>query len=177
MAAVLSLSCHQVSSLRTAILVTLLCPAVALCESAIKLAGLKAYLFNSRTGKLSEDVLAKDAPELGNVPAGKFGSVSTLVVVQVELGKDAALPGKTQVRLIAQETGSTRFAAEGGGKARPRILLDKTVSAGPVSEDGATSVGFWLDGTGCRTISLKAYLVKPRSTTPITAVLPFTCYE
>lgn len=168
---------RNLTYLRSALLMTLLCPTAALCDSALKLAGFQAYLFNSRTGQLSKDVLATGAPELGNVPAGPFGSVSTLVVVRVDFGPKAPLPANAlQIRLVAQETGSIRFAPA-SGKIRNRILLDKTSTVGPINDTGVGYVGFWLDQTGCRTVSLKAYLVTPRNVAPLTGVLPFTCYE
>jgi hypothetical protein len=121
-------------------------------------------------------MLAKGAPELGNVPIGEFASVSTLVVVRVELGAQAPVPEKLQVRLVAVETGSMPFAAK-GGKTRNRTILDRTSKLGPVNEKGAGYVGFWLDNTGCHTITLKAFVVGATDAAPLTAVLPFTCYE
>jgi hypothetical protein len=164
------------SRLLSALLMSLLLPAAAVCEGGLRLAGFHAYLFNSRTGQLSQDMLAAGAPELGNVPAGKFGSISTLVVVRLEAGPNAPLPKDAQVRLVAQETGSSRFASS-SAKSRDRILIDKTSRVGPFDDSGVSYVGFWLDSTGCRTVSLKAYLVTRRTAAPLTGLLPFACYE
>lgn len=151
-------------------------PAPAVAQHPVRIAGFQAYLFNSRTGALSGDMLAKDAPELGNVPSGKFASVSTLVVVRIELGKDAPIPDKARIRLLATESGSMPFAAN-RGKASSRVMLDSTSGLGPVSAEGTTHVGFWLAGTGCRSISLKASLIGVKDAAALTEVLPFACYE
>ena len=121
-------------------------------------------------------MLAKGAPQLGNIPIGKFASVSTLVVVRVELRTQAPVPEKAQIRLVAVESGSMPFATK-GGKTRDRTILDRTSSLGPVNDKGESYVGFWLGATGCHTITLKAFVVGARDTAPLTGVLPFTCYE
>jgi len=120
-------------------------------------------------------VLAKGAPQLGNVPIGEFASVSTLVVVRVELGPEAPVPEKMLIRLIALESGSKPLAVK-NGKARDRIILDKSVSLGPVNDKGTSYAGFWLDNTRCNTITLKATL-GGSAAAPLTGTLPFTCYE
>lgn len=148
----------------------------ALAQHPVRIAGFQAYLFNSRTGALSGDMLAQGAPELGNVPSGRFASVSTLVVVKIELGRDAPIPDKARVRLLATESGSMPFAAN-RSKTSNRVILDSVSGLGPVSADGTTHVGFWLAGTGCRSISLKATLVGVKDAAALTGVLPFACYE
>lgn len=145
-------------------------------QTALRLGGFHAYLFNSKTGKLSADMLAKGAPELGNVPASEFASVSTLVVVRVEFGAQTAIPEKVQIRLIATDSGSLPFG-EKGGKARDVVILDKVSKLGPVNEKGHSFVGFWLEGTGCHNIRLKATVVGVKDAVPLMGTLPFTCFE
>ena len=161
---------------RAALALALLLPISGASQSAVHLAGFQAYLFNSKTGRLSQDMLAKGAPQMGNVIIGEFASVSTLVVVRVELGAQAPVPQKAQIRLVAVESGSMPFSAN-QGKRNDRTILDKTGILGPVNDKGASYVGFWLDNTGCHTITLKAFLVGVRDAAPLTGVLPFTCYE
>jgi hypothetical protein len=161
---------------RTAISFAILFATSAAAQSRPRLAGFEAYLFNSKTGRLSQDMLAKGAPELGNVRSSEFASVSTLVVVRIEFGAEAPVPAKMQIRLTATETGSTPFAGK-NEKAGNRSLLDKTSAMGPVNEKGTSYVGFWLDNTGCRTITLRASIVGAVDARPITRVLPFACYE
>lgn len=161
---------------RAALVLALLFSVPAPSQSALRLAGFQAYLFNSKTGQLSQDMLAKGAPELGNVPIGEFASVSTLIVVRVELGAQAPVPQKAQIRLVALESGSMPFAAK-DGKTRDRTILDRISNLGPVNDQGASYVGFWLDNTRCHTITLKAFVVGVRDAAPLTGVLPFTCHE
>ena len=108
-------------------------PASAFAQHPVRSAGFQAYLFNSRTGALSGDMLAKDAP----------------------------IPDKARIRLLATESGFMPFAAN-RGKASSRVMLDSTSGLGPVSAEGAPHAGFWLAGTGCRSISLKASSEKPQ---------------
>lgn len=147
-----------------------------IAQDAPRISGFHAYLFNSETGLLSGDMLAKGAPEMGNVPSGEFASVSTFIVVKVEFGKQAPVLHKTQVRLLATESGSLPFAAR-RVRGVKRIILDSTSSLGPVNADGGTYVGFWLPKTGCQTITLKASLVGLKKPVSSTAMLPFACYE
>ena len=149
-------------------------PAVA--QSSIKIAAFQAYLFNSKTGQLSQDVLAKGAPELGNVPSGAFASVSALVVVRVAIGPQAPVPRKAQIRLVAVESGSLPLAAK-QGNTPDRIILDKTSALGPVNDQGAAYVGFWLTQTGCHAIKLKASVVGSGESISLASDLPFVCYE
>ena len=140
-----------------------------------RIAEMQAFLLNSRTGALSGNVLAKDGPELGNVPSGEFASNSTLIVVRIQFAEQAPIP-KAQVRLVAVESGAMPFAPA-HKKTADRIILDRTIALGAVSTDGNTYVGFWLTGIGCRTITLKASIVGIKDAAPRTEVLPIACYE
>jgi hypothetical protein len=150
--------------------------APATAQNTARIAGFQAHLFNSKTGELSDDMLAKGAHEMGNVPAGDFASISTFIVVKVDLGKEAPIPLNAQVRLVATESDSMPFAAK-PKKERNRIILDRTSRLGPVNTDGNTYVGFWLASTGCKSISLKAFLLGLKDKPSLTGVLPFACYE
>lgn len=163
-----------IRSILFCIAIVLFAPAVA--QNTAQIAGFQAHFFNSKTGMLSDDMLAKGAPEMGNVPSGEFASVSTFIVVKVELGKEAAIPQNAQVRLVATESGSMPYAAK-RKKESNRIILDRTSRLGPVNTDGNTYVGFWLASTGCKAISLKASLLGLKDEPSLTGVLPFACYE
>ena len=130
-----------------------------------RIAGFKAFLFNSHTGTLSRDMLI-DTSQLGNVVAGDLASVSTFVVVTVSFGANAAVPERARVRLVARTEGR-----------RARLLLDRSSRVGPVARDGTTNVGFWLDDTGCETIHFRAVLVGGGAPVSATETLPFNCYE
>lgn len=139
--------------------------ALADAAKTARISGFRALLFNSRTGTLSDDVL-KGQVELGNVPAGEFASVSTLVVVDVDFGENMPVPPRARVRLVVTEEGAS-----------PRKLLDRTDRLGPVARDGTTHVAFWLPETGCRTITLRATLSGAGRAVTKTETLPFACYE
>lgn len=150
-------------------------PAPSAAREPPRIAGFQAFLFNSRSGALSGDVLAKNGPELGNVPSGEYASVATLVVAKIEFGAQGSVP-KARIRLVATESAALPFAAS-RGKPAVRAILDRTSELGPVNADGTTYVGFWLPETGCRSISLKASIVGVKDAVPLTGVLPFACYE
>jgi hypothetical protein len=145
-------------------------------DQPVSLRGFQALLFNSKTGVFSADVLLKGGSELGNVPIGAFASVSTFIIVKLQIAKNAPVPTTLRVRLVAIESGSMPFAAK--RRQEPdRVILDQTASLGPVNNDGAAHVGFWLPNTGCRSIRLKASLIGVKAADPIMEVLPFACYE
>jgi hypothetical protein len=137
------------------------------------LAGFQAFLFNAKTGALSRDILHDPKPELGNIPIGEFASDATLVTVKIRVGKGART---LRVHLVAIESGKSQFSVKQTPD-RDRVLLDKTEPLGLANSDGFTYVGFWLPGTGCREIRLKAQLTGGGSTAAISEVIPFTCYE
>ena len=128
--------------------------------------GFKAFLFNSRTGGFSKDVLATDA-SLGNVPAGEFASVSTFVVVQVAFGSHVPISRNGTVQLVATERSKT---------AR-HVILNRTVRLGPAGAGGVTNVGFWLEATGCDVIALHATVTGGKAPMAGDASLSFACYE
>jgi hypothetical protein len=148
----------------------------AAAEGTVRLGGFKAYLFSSKTGVMSADMLAKQAPQMGNVPSGEFASVSTFVTVRVDLDRLAPFPHGVQVRLLATESGAMPFSSS-PAKGGDRIILNSVSTLGPANAEGMTYVGFWLANTGCRSIGLKAFLVGVKDALPISEVLPFACYE
>ena len=152
------------------------CAVPVAAEGTLRIAAFKAYLFSSKTGVLSADMLAKGAPEMGNIPSGDFASVSTFITVKVDLDHQAPIPQGLQIRLLATESGAMPFSSR-RAKASDRIILNSTSALGPANAEGSTYVGFWLPNTGCRSISLKAYLVGVKNAPPLSEVLPFTCYE
>ena len=61
-------------------------------EGAARITAFKAYLFSRKTGVLSAGMLAKWAPEMGNIPSGDLASVSTFITVRVDLDHRAPIP-------------------------------------------------------------------------------------
>lgn len=134
---------------------------------------IQARLFNSRTGDFSGNILAKGAPELGNVSSGDLASVSTFIIVKISFGSKRSIPPNTRVQLIATESANQPF----GAKSRKQLLLNMTNRLGPADNDGNTFVGFWLTPTGCRSITLTASLIGAGKASSAKTILPFACYE
>jgi hypothetical protein len=144
--------------------------------TSVTLAGFQALLFNSKTGTFSKDVLTPGGPRLGNVQSGDTASVSTFIIVRAQVGKRTRALKNLRLRIVATESGSMPFADK-GSTGRDRTILDQTADFGPAGADGVTYTGFWLSQTGCRTVTLKAWVVGAPEVKPLTSVLPFTCYE
>lgn len=134
---------------------------------------IQARLFNSKTGTLSGNVLAKGASELGNVPSGDLASVSTFILVKISFGPKGSIPANAQVRLIAAESAVQPFGSKSGNQ----LLLNGTSKLGPADTDGNTFVGFWLNRTGCKSITLTASLTGAGKVSSAKEILPFACYE
>jgi len=147
----------------------------AQAPSALKLDRLQAFLFNTKTGEFSADILHAPRPELGNVPVGPLASNATFVSVKVFVG-DAPRPKTLRIRLTATEAGTAKFAEKQAAQ-KSRVLLDRSAPLGTVNAEGFTYAGFWISDTGCREIHLKAQITGGTPIPPISDVLPFTCYE
>lgn len=128
--------------------------------------GLQARLFHSGTGQFSADVLAPGGPELVNVVGSRDPSSATLVTVQVGLPQGVTLKAGARLRLVARESGSPG-----------RLLLDQSVPLLAVPAGSAAYTGFWLQGTGCKPVHLRAVLTAPSTTARLSAELPFACGE
>ena len=137
------------------------------------IAEIQARLFNSKTGDFSGNVLAKGAPELGNVPSGDMASVSTFILVKISFGAKGSIPANAQVQMTATESANQPF----GAKSRKKILLNEASKLGPADSDGNTFVGFWLNRTGCKSITLIASLTGAGKASSAKTILPFACYE
>ncbi len=131
---------------------------------------LQARLFHSRSGSFSTDVLQPAGPPLVNIVAAADPSTASLVTVVLTLPARAVLRSDARVRLVAREQ-----LANGS----MRMLVDRTLGVGAVARGGVAHYGFWLQGTGCRPVQLKATLTTPgQAAAPfVTATLPFACGE
>ncbi len=152
--------------------VFLLFTSVSAQEQAV-IAEIQARLFNSKTGTFSGNVLAKGALELGNVPSGDLASVSTFILIKVSFGPKGSIPRNAQVKLTATESAVQPF----GSKSGKQILLNGASKLGPADADGNTFVGFWLNRTGCKSITLTALLTGAGKVSSTKEILPFACYE
>ena len=133
---------------------------------------IEARLFVHSTGQFSENVLAPDARPLGNIVIGHEPSSATLVIVRVADWRQ--WPGPARVRLIATER-PLRHQRPGR-----RTLLDQSLPL-PYSGEAPGQpafVGFWLSGTGCVPIRLRATLAAAGAAhSAREALLDFRCYE
>jgi hypothetical protein len=132
---------------------------------------MQAKLFFSASASFSPDVLAPAGPDLVNVVARDDPSGSTLVVVVVALPRGLSLPADSRVRLVA--------LASGKGRTPAKRLVDSTVPLGVVGTGGVTHIGFWVPGTGCQPVQLRATLTVARQGGAVSAqsLVPFTCGE
>ncbi len=138
--------------------------------SAPRLA-LEARLYYSGSGTFSDDVLKPGGPDLVNVVAHPDPSSASLVTVVISLAKDALLRAPTRLRVVARERPEPHRGAH--------TLVNSTVTVAPVARGGSTHVGFWLEGTGCRPIEVKATLTEAGRSAPVTAttLIAFSCAE
>lgn len=136
---------------------------------------IEARLFHSRTGFFSEDVLAPDAPGLGNVIIGENASSSAIVIVRINT--TPALPTNTKLRLVAKETSTNKTTAN--ARVKLRKLLDSTVTVPSTAADNTpVYIGFWLSDVGCMQVALKANLTTAGAVSATaSATLDFLCYE
>jgi hypothetical protein len=134
---------------------------------------IRTHLFESKTGRLSEDILAAPTPSLWNSFAGPQAANAALVVIEIDgqplgayTGRPGALPSYS-LRLVANER----------GRARP--LLDARQPLPVLGEDGKAYLAFLIRPSGCAAIQLSATLMGPQAsaTKPKVATLPMACGE
>lgn len=132
---------------------------------------LEARLYHSGSGTFSADVLKQGGPELVNVVASEDPSNASLLTVVISLPDGAVLRTPTRLRVVARERPQAHKTAH--------TLADSTVTVAPVAKGGITHVGFWLEGTGCRPIEVKATLTEAGRSKSVTATtsIPFSCGE
>ena len=133
-----------------------------------------AYLFYNKQAVFRKDILAKDGPTLGNILTD---STSTFVVVEVRPETGQPLPGKSQIRLVATESGTSALPASDTKRPpqRNKLILDKVTRIGPASDTGVTDAGFLVAIHGVLNHAESFY--RDINTAPQTAVLGFACYE
>lgn len=141
--------------------------------SAPSIRAIRVHLFESKTGRLSEDILASTTPSLWNSVAGPHAANAALVVVEIDgqpsgayTGRSGALPAYS-LRLVANERG------------RERPLLDARQSLPVLGEEGRAYLAFLIRPGGCAAVQLSATLMGPRisDTQPKLAKLAMACGE
>jgi hypothetical protein len=136
-----------------------------------KVLRVRAYLFENKTAKWSDDVLDPMYAGLINTVAGSDASNATLVVVQLSGEPGGTYTGhfgpdtKYVVRLVARE-------AE-----RSAPLIDQSQVIPVLNAEGQVTVAFLLHQDGCKSIRLSATVVGIETSKPVEQSLNFICRE
>jgi hypothetical protein len=134
---------------------------------------IRVHMFENKTGRLSEDILASSSPSRWNSFAGPQAADAALVVVEVDgqpsgvyTGRLGGLPA-LGLRLIANERG------------RKQPLLDAWRRLPVLSEDGRAYVAFLIRPGGCAPIQLSASVtgLKTTASSSKSATVPMACGE
>lgn len=121
-------------------------------------------LFQHHSGTLSEPITKQD--ELWNTILGEgvANGPSTATVVDVVVsGAPDTFDPDWQVEFIAREKGSGE------------VVLTQSKSVGVLDPDGMYHVGFWLEGTGCTALEVRARIGAAARWAQ--SEIPFACGE
>jgi len=135
------------------------------------LSSIRAHLFESKTGQLSEDILNSGSSDLRNTIAGVHAANATLVVIEVSGSAGGIYTGargpnsKYYVHLVAQEQG------------RKDALIDRALVLPVLGSDGKGYLSFLIHQSGCAPVSLIASLEGQRPSKPVKRLLSFSCGE
>jgi hypothetical protein len=136
------------------------------------ISGMRAHLFQNKTGQLSDDILDATRGGSWNSIAGPNASNATLVVIEVSGPPGGTFTGhfgpqtKSSVRLVARETRRT-----------PRLLLDKTQVVPVLTDQGKGYLAFLVYQSGCAAVRLTATIVGFGAAKPVERSLNFACGE
>jgi len=136
-----------------------------------RIEAVRLQLFDNKTGRFGDDVLAGTPRGLSNIGSGPQASNAALVVVELRGQPDARYSGRPDtaprhgLRLVASERG------------RHRPLLDQTQALPVMGPQGQAFVAFLLHPGGCKPLRLSVSLIGPRATTTTEAQLPLSCGE
>jgi hypothetical protein len=134
------------------------------------ISGMRAHLFQNKTGAWSDNVLAPDYGGSWNSIAGPAAANATLVVVDVSGPPGGTFTGffgpktRYRVRLVARE-------------GQEKVLLDQTQTIPVLNDQGKVSLAFLLHQGGCAPVRLTAFLVGSRPSKPVRQSLHFACGE
>jgi hypothetical protein len=127
--------------------------------SPYRVAAIRAYLFNAKSGELSGNVVPSDPGQ----PIANRGSAETLVVTEIE-GRPGSYDPSWKIHLLASR--------EDG-----RVLLDKTVSLRVFSPTGRYFAPFLVYDTECVQVNIKASVFGRTDTSTMERSLLFECGE
>ena len=158
----------------------LLVPSLAVAQTrgasapgaAPAISGMRAHLFQNKTGQLSGDVLDATRGDSWNSIAGPKASNATLIVIEVSGPPGGTFTGhfgprtKSSVRLVARETGRV-----------PRLLLDLTQVVPVLTDEDKGYLAFLVYQSGCAPLRLTATIVGLGAAKPMERSLNFACGE
>jgi hypothetical protein len=136
------------------------------------LSGMRAQLFEQKSGSLSENILSPSFKGWRNSMTGPRAASSTLVVVELTGPPRATFTGmrgretKYLVTLRAHETGSSE-----------KVLLDASEVVPVFGENGKAYVAFLFRHSGCAPVALTAQLNGKKPGKPLVRSLSFACGE
>jgi hypothetical protein len=131
----------------------------------------RAYLFQNKTAKWSDDVLDPTYAGLINTLAGSDASNATLVVVQL-----SGEPGGTYTGHLGPDTKYVvRLVAREAERSAP--LIDQSQVIPVLNAEGEVTVAFLLHQDGCTSIRLSATVVGTDTSKPVEQSLNFICRE
>jgi hypothetical protein len=140
---------------------------------AYSLRALYASLFYNDSGTFSPDLPAKAT--LWNTVIGEGWaaepSSATLVRVVVAGARGSYAPNR-RVELVVRKG---RYS--GGALRWGAVVLNRSEDLGVLSGRGATTVGFWIRGTGCIPLKLTATLRGQPRAAQLSRVIRFACGE
>jgi hypothetical protein len=129
--------------------------------------GIRAQLFQNKSGALSQDVLEPSYRGGWNTIGGPTASNATLIVVEVSgVRADRSASEKYAVKLIARETGRSS-----------KVLLTSTQNVPASNDRGIAYLPFLVYQSGCSAVQVTAVLVGPQPTKPLERTLAFACGE
>lgn len=135
------------------------------------LSGMRALLFQNKTGDWSPDVLSPEHRDLlSNSIAGPTSANATLVVIEV-----SGPPGGTFTGYFGRATKySVHLVAREGTR---KIILDQTQTIPVLNDQGKVSLSFLVHQTGCLPVRLTASIVGDHAPPAIQKSLNFACAE
>ena len=159
-----------------------LCAAVAIGTQGAQASGaspytlssIRAYLFYNDSGTFSPSI-PENAPlwntVIGEGWAGK-SSNATLLRIVITGNAGSYAPGRSVQLIVRKGSRTTSGAFVWGG-----VSSNRRQSLAVLSNRGKTTLGFWVENTGCLPIRATAILRGQAPAVQLSRVVPFACGE
>ncbi len=122
-----------------------------------RLAAIRAYRYHNTNGTFSDTIVQRGS---GAATAASDSSDGTLVVLELQGQRGSYVPGR-QVELMARDD--------------RQLLLNRRLEFAVFGDDGRYFAAFWLHGTRCSTVRLRAQLLGQTDASAMEAQFPFPC--